>query len=85
MARKPKSLGVVAASWAFCMVLAWLPYTALLLYWRSLLDNVPGAAHGELSGPVLYFLPRLQLLGIVASLIITCVSGAVAYHLAADS
>lgn len=51
-------------------VLAWLPYLALQLYWRHLLSTVPDAAHGEFSGPALYFLPRLLIAAILISLIL---------------
>jgi hypothetical protein len=40
-------------------VASWLPYVALRFYWEYLTRNVPGATHGEFSGPILYFLPRL--------------------------
>jgi hypothetical protein len=44
-----------------CIAVAWLPYVVLRLYWEHLLATVPGAAHGEVSGPILYFLPRLMV------------------------
>jgi len=41
--------------------LIWVPYVALRLYWHHLPATVPVAAHGEVSVPIKYFLPRLLL------------------------
>ena len=51
--------------WA--IVAGWTPYLGLTLYWRHLIATVQGADHGELSGPVQYFLPRLLMLALVMS------------------
>lgn len=37
----------------------WAAYFALLYYWHQLVASHPAAEHGEVSGPVLFFLPRL--------------------------
>jgi hypothetical protein len=51
-----------------CMIFAWLPYVSLKLYWLSLLRTVPGAEHGEVSGPIGYFLPRLLIAAVAATI-----------------
>lgn len=51
--------------WAIAV--AWIPYLGLTLYWRHLKATVQGADHGELSGPVQYFLPRLLALALLVS------------------
>jgi hypothetical protein len=43
------------------IVASWLPYSALRIYWEFLIGTVPGASHGEFSGPAHYFLPRLLI------------------------
>ena len=52
----------------------WVPYLALKCYWSYLINTVPGAEHGEVSGPVLYFLPRLLAVAVLSTLLIgvTC-------------
>ena len=52
------------------VVFAWLPYLALQLYWQHLIATVPDAAHGEFSGPALYFLPRLLIAAIFVSVVL---------------
>lgn len=52
---------------------AWVPYLTLWFYWRHLLATVPGADHGEVSGPILYFLPRLLTLAVVLSLVLLAI------------
>jgi hypothetical protein len=47
----------------------WLPYLAVRLYWEYLLRTVPGASHGEISGPILYFLPRLVSFALAGTVI----------------
>ncbi len=54
---------------------SWLPYLALWFYWHHLLNTVPGADHGEISGPVLYFLPRLLALTVALSLVLLVIVG----------
>jgi hypothetical protein len=51
----------------YVIPLIWIPYVALRLYWQHLLRTVPGADHGEASGPIEYFLARLLVLALVAS------------------
>ena len=51
------------------MAFAWLPYLALQLYWSYLIATVPDAAHGELSGPAHYFLPRLLIAALILSVV----------------
>ena len=51
----------IAASWA--------PYFFLKLYWIDLISRNPDAAHGEVSGPVLYFLPRLLAVACAVSVV----------------
>ena len=55
------------------MFLAWLPYVLLQSYWLHLLRTIPGAAHNEISGPVLYFLPKLLAAAVLATLAITAI------------
>jgi hypothetical protein len=57
-----------------CLIFAWLPYVSLKLYWLSLLRTVPGAEHGELSGPILYFLPRLLIAAVAATIAVAILS-----------
>ena len=52
------------------VILSWLPYLALRLYWQYLITTVPGAAHGEVSGPANYFLPRLLFAAILLTLVL---------------
>ena len=52
------------------VVLAWLPYLGLQLYWQHLIATVPDAAHGELSGPVQFFLPALLIAAILLSVVL---------------
>jgi hypothetical protein len=52
------------------IVASWFPYVALRVYWEFLLRTVPGSSHGEISGPVLYFLPRLLIFAVIATSII---------------
>jgi hypothetical protein len=54
---------------------SWVPYLALWFYWRHLLATVPGADHGEISGPVIYFLPRLLILAVALSLALLTILG----------
>jgi hypothetical protein len=49
------------------IVASWLPYVALRIYWEYLTRAVPGASHGEFSGPALYFLPRLLIFAAVVT------------------
>lgn len=51
-------------------VLAWLPYFALRLYWQRLIATAPDSAHGELSGPVQFFLPALLVAAILFSIVL---------------
>ncbi len=46
---------------------SWLPYFCLWAYWRSLISQYPEAVHGEISGPVLYFLPWLLVFAVFIS------------------
>jgi hypothetical protein len=61
---KPRLPMLLFAGVAF----AWLPYLVLRFYWQHLLVAVPDAAHGEFSGPALYFLPRLLIAAILVSI-----------------
>jgi hypothetical protein len=54
-----KAVFVIAAIWA--------PYVAVKLFWMLYVAMFPGPEHAELSGPVLYFLPKLLLLALIAS------------------
>jgi hypothetical protein len=47
----------------------WLPYLAVRLYWEYLLRTVPRASHGEISGPIQYFLPRLLSFAVAGTVI----------------
>lgn len=67
-----KNVSVIAAA---VILLAWLPYVALQSYWIYLCQTVPGVEYGEISGPILYFLPRLLLLAVVCSLLIASAWG----------
>jgi hypothetical protein len=51
----------------FILALSWAPYLTLATYWRHLLATVPGASHGEVSGPILNFLPKLLAIAIFAT------------------
>jgi hypothetical protein len=55
-----------------CAALGWLPYLSLQLYWQHLIATVPGAEHGEISGPVLYFLPKLFVAAAIVTLGAVC-------------
>jgi hypothetical protein len=52
------------------LLLIWSPFAVLRIYWLVLVAKVPEASHGEVSGPVLYFLPRLLLIAAVLSVAI---------------
>ncbi len=52
------------------VVLTWLPYLGLQLYWQHLIATVPDAAHGELSGPMQFFLPALFIAAILLSVVL---------------
>ena len=49
--------------------IAWGPYVALLLYWHHLLETVPGADRGEVSGPIKFLLPWLLGVAVLFSVI----------------
>lgn len=51
-------------------VIGWLPYLLLRGFWAILLANVSGASHGEVSGPILFFLPRLFWCGVAITAIV---------------
>jgi hypothetical protein len=57
--------------------LGWLPYVILRAFWEFLLLTVPGASHGEVSGPILYFLPRLLQFAIVYTIVASVITFAV--------
>jgi hypothetical protein len=65
---------------AICALLAWLPYVLLRLYWEHLIATVPGAEHGEVSGPVLYFLPKLFVAAAVVTVAAASTAAAFALH-----
>jgi hypothetical protein len=43
------------------IAVCWLPYLALRIYWHNLLEINPSAEHGEVSGLILFLLPRLLI------------------------
>lgn len=57
----------------------WLPYIAMRAFWMLYVSMFPGDEHGELSGPVLYFLPILLWLATIAS---ACVVAIFAFGIA---
>ncbi len=46
---------------------SWLPYLGLNHYWGHLQARIPGSATGEVSGSILYFLPRLFWAGVAGT------------------
>jgi hypothetical protein len=60
----PRTAGLVSI-----LPIAWAPYVALLSYWHHLLETVPGADRGEVSGPIQFFLPWLLGVAIFVSII----------------
>ena len=65
---------VILALLAICFVI-WLPYLCLQFYWTDLQATVPGAATGEVSGPITYFLPRLFWLGVAGTVVVIVFGG----------
>ncbi|MCF6299053.1 MAG: hypothetical protein L3J01_04155 [Thiomicrorhabdus sp.] len=47
--------------------LSWVPYAGLSIYWNHLISTVPGASHGEVSGPISFFLPVLFVMATIVS------------------
>lgn len=52
------------------VAIGWLPYMLLRGFWAILLASVPGASHGEVSGPILFFLPRLFWCGVAITVVV---------------
>jgi hypothetical protein len=61
-------------------VATWLPYSLVKIYWLILCETVPGADHGEMSGPVLFFLPRLLVAAVLVSSFVLAAS-AISYFM----
>jgi len=51
-------------------LLCWVPFIALKGYWLHLISTVPGAEHGEVSGPILWFLRALLIFASIMSVLI---------------
>jgi hypothetical protein len=49
------------------LAVIWAPYLIVKAYWIVLVWNNPDAAHGEISGPVRYFLLRLLSVAWIAT------------------
>ena len=49
------------------LAVGWAPYVVLGLCWVALVRSNPNEAHGELSGPIRYFLPVLLRFGMVVT------------------
>ena len=56
------------------VIVVWLPYLGLQLCWQYLIFTDPDAAHGDLSGPVGFFLPALLITAVLLSLVLIAVS-----------